>query len=113
MGPPSKASYIKRRSGGGGGPGRKKKKVEKLHGPARLLRCRACVRRLVYDYRRVCTHPAGSGSVCYDCLPEDADIRVAVAAFEAAADFESGDEDFEVAGNAALRAFRPFSERLN
>ncbi|RYP53565.1 hypothetical protein DL768_001483 [Monosporascus sp. mg162] len=43
-------------------------------------------------------------------LPENADVRAAVVTFEAAADFESGDENFEVAGNAALRAFRPFPE---
>ncbi|RYP46106.1 hypothetical protein DL768_007627 [Monosporascus sp. mg162] len=46
-------------------------------------------------------------------LPEDAAVRVAMAALEAAADFESGDEDFEVASNAALRALRPFPERAS
>ncbi|RYP45367.1 hypothetical protein DL768_008277 [Monosporascus sp. mg162] len=78
-------SIPKRRNNGGNGPGRKKKKVEKSRNPAGVLRYRAC-------------------------LPEDANIRAAITAFEAAADFESGDENI-IAGNAALRAFRPFPER--
>ncbi|RYP46862.1 hypothetical protein DL768_007001 [Monosporascus sp. mg162] len=53
--------------GNGGGPGYKKKEIEKLRNPLRALRYRAY-------------------------LPEDADVRVVMAAFEAAADFESGDE---------------------
>ncbi|RYP14052.1 hypothetical protein DL767_010449 [Monosporascus sp. MG133] len=70
-------------------------------------------------------HPHGS-DVCYDCarmrhgcvpvrLSDAPEVRAAVAAFEAAAKFESDDDDarieFDMASNVALHAFRPYPER--
>ncbi|RYP53252.1 hypothetical protein DL768_001756 [Monosporascus sp. mg162] len=59
----------------------------------------------------------GSGNIYYNYVRlrygyvPDANIRAAIAVFEAAADFESDDEDFEVVSNAALRIFRSVPER--
>ncbi|RYP54618.1 hypothetical protein DL768_000678 [Monosporascus sp. mg162] len=70
---------IPQRGNGGNGPGRKKKKVKKPRNPVRALQYRVYVRYFTRNYRYVY-----------------ADIRVVITAFEAAADFENGDEDINL-----------------